>query len=240
MIKPYTNAWKRIAKKSTLFDIVIHAALKAYFMRPSNLVSREEVFKGQISKAFTPISNFNKLMNGAWEFQSLDTTFKWLYFNLYKENKKNFTFFNMKQEDIIEEIFGGNPDNFNYFLDFLKDNLDIKTRNQYTKFNKRYYCYIFVKQGDYEPIYQAVQAAHVAMVIGQNMDENIHAEEVVYQICKVKDTAEADEIDQRLLENGFDVEYFYETDMDDVIAFGIYPVPSYKREKLLQYPLLTF
>lgn len=239
MFKPYTNAWKRIAKESTLFDVVIHAALKAYFMKQSNLVSREEVFRGQISKAFTPITNDNKIMNGAWEFQTLDTTFKWIHSNVTL-GKKNFSFFNMKQDNVIEEIFGGNPDNFKLFLNFLKEMLDIKTRNQYMRFLKKYYCYIFVKQQGYEPITQAVQAAHVAMVIGQNMDKSIDSEEVVYQICKVSDTAEQDEIDMRLIENGFEVEYFYEADCEDVIAFGIHPVPSYKREKLLQYPLLTF
>ena len=41
-------------------------------------------------------------------------------------------------------------------------------------------------------------------------------------------------------DEGFDVEYFYEPDVDRVIAIGTHPVPSHKRGILQNYELLTF
>jgi hypothetical protein len=113
----------------------------------------------------------------------------------------------------------------------------------------RYYCYIFVDQNGVEPIYQAVQAvqaAHVAMVIGQKMDKKFDAHNIYYQICKMPkfDVYESytnlNEFLGKLVSFGFRPEIFYEPDVNRIIAVGIHPVRSDKREFLKQFELLKF
>jgi hypothetical protein len=238
-MKPYTNAWKRVAQKSTLHDNVVHAALKAFFSEPSNKVSKEEIFRGQVSKFFTPVTNNVKIVNGHWEFISLFQVFEYFRVNLRVNIK--FPFLGMKNEDFITEVFDDSQENYHNFIKFFRENISKNmSRSDFDKFRKRYYCYIFVKQEGCEPIYQAVQAAHVAMVIGKNMDKDIIADEVVFQICKVKNTDEMDCVWMDLLLHNYEVEYFYEPDKDNYFAMGILPVPSYKRQFLQNYELLTF
>jgi len=78
------------------------------------------------------------------------------------------------------------------------------------------------------------------MVIGQKMDKKFDASKLYYQICKVPEWQNIESLAGRLLFDGFKVEYFYEPDRDRVIAIGIHPVRSDKREKLRQYQLLSF
>jgi hypothetical protein len=104
----------------------------------------------------------------------------------------------------------------------------------------RYYCYIFVDQNQVEPIYQLVQAAHCAMVIGQKMHKKYDASKIYFQVCKIPFEFSIEELAGTLLFDGFIVERFYEPDVEKTISIGIHPVRSDRREKLRQYELLTF
>ena len=104
----------------------------------------------------------------------------------------------------------------------------------------RFYCYIWVNQRYADPIYQLVQAAHVAMVIGQKMNPKFNAHKIYYQICKVPEGNSIQHLAGKLVMDGYNVERFYEPDIDRAIAIGIHPVRADKRKHLKEYQLLTF
>jgi hypothetical protein len=112
----------------------------------------------------------------------------------------------------------------------------------YKKYKHHNYVYIFVDQIGVEPIYQLVQAAHVAMVVGQKMNKTFDAHKIYFQICAVPKDILPEIFARNLEKQGFTVEAFYEDDVERVIAVATHPIrsPSKKKNILKQYPLLTF
>jgi hypothetical protein len=101
------------------------------------------------------------------------------------------------------------------------------------------YCYIWVDQNNIEPIHQLIQVAHVAMVIGDAMCFTNNPYKTNIIVCELPDYCQDIELFANLLEtDGFEVEHFYESDMDRIIAIGILPVKENQRQKLQHYKLL--
>ena len=231
--KSYTEHWKNLAndKKITATDVLIHSALKAFFARGN--VSRNEVFHSILARAFTPITNSTKLVNDLKHgpYKEVELIFEYISFALKYRYK--FGIFGLSEEATISEIFDGDTVRFDEFKRFVLE-LDPN------RIRQRHYTYIFVDQDMIEPIYQAVQAAHVAMVIGQKMNKRFNSEKIHYQICKKPDVVDFEEFISYLMEKGVKVEKFYEPDVDRTIAIGTHPIPDHKRKFLMDHELLTF
>lgn len=227
IVKPYTKAWKNLNNKINLHDVVLHCALKAWFAKDSNAANRDEIFRSLISRAFTPITNQTKLNNGCVPFSAIRNEFQYYY------SKRKY--FGMDYEVFAAEILGNDEKTKNEFLRFFVDSLkDIYLEEPY-KYQRRNYTYIFVDQEQVDPIYQLVQAAHVAMVIGQRMDKKFDAVNIHYQICKWEDS-----LMENLESSDFKFEVFYEPDVERIIAVGTHPIPAHKRGWLKDSVLLTF
>ena len=246
MTKTYTRAWKKLAQEAiTSTDIVLLAALKAFFAKKTNETNREAIFQSIIRQAFTPVTNQKKIFNGMHEWKGLKhalTQAAWIA-QSSRAMHSIVGFFNLTKEETLNEIFNGSKEDFLEFGKFLMDqkNLASQSDEGFEVFRRRNYTYIFVDQKNVEPIYQAVQAAHVAMVIGQKMDKRFDASQVHYQICALpKDDISVEEMAFYLCAEGFTVEEFYEPDVDRIIAIGTHPVPSHKRGVLKKFDLLTF
>ena len=229
MEKSYIKFWKQIAneKATTREDHVIYCALKAFFAKDTNVLSKKEIFERICAKAFTPCTNKVKLANGWGPFKAIELSLMIIKFTM------NPTIFGFLIDMAINKIFDGDKDTyekFNIFVKSLSSN-DIK---------RRHYTYIFVDQENVEPIYQAVQAAHVAMVIGQKMASSLDSANIHYQICKKPVDLSIEVLYKNLTEDGFTVEKFYEPDVKRTIAIGTHPVPEHNRKWLIGHELLTF
>ena len=226
-VKPYTEAWKNLNNKVNAHDIILHCALKAWFAKDSNETNRDEIFRSLISRAFTPITNKTKLANGYVPFSAIRNIFMFYFYG----NRK---YFGLRKTKFDKEIFES-AEIADDFFTWLSKSAKSTYLEDHHKFQRRNYTYIFVDQENVDPIYQLVQAAHVAMVIGQKMDKKFDANNIHYQICKW----ESGLVD-KLVENDIKFEKFYESDVDRVIAIGTHPIPSHKRGWLKDSILLTF
>ena len=230
-MKHFDQYWKAIPyKEKTALDIFYRIALKAWFSK-SNCSSKEGIFKSLFAAAFTPVTNKNKLNNGVHPFYGALNSCKF---------KMKSGIFRLRYEDTIQNIFNGSVQEYNDFFAFVFERFkEIKATP--TRYEKRYYSYIFVDQDGVEPIYQAVQAAHVAMLVGQRMGKEHDARHVYFQVCKKPASwiYSMDEFETHL--GSFcRTEAFYEPDVDRIIAIATHPISSDKRQKLLQYELLSF
>ena len=146
---------------------------------------------------------------------------------------------NLNREEAIRNIFNRDENLFDKFITFFKslnnsDYINIQARSQ------RNYVYIFVDQENVEPIHQAVQAAHVAMVIGKRMPKSFDPTKIHYQICKKPLGIHIKAFSENLRKMGHSVEEFYEPDINKTVAIGTHPIPDQKRYGLMAFELLSF
>jgi len=235
-MKTYTQAWQKIANKATAVNVVQHIALKAFFAQTSNETNREEIFQSQARRAFTEVTNENKLVNGNHPFQGLKKAL-WIASMSLSDG-----LLGMKDQESVDTIFSGSEEAYKEFKNFLRIlNILSGREDGFDKYKRRNYSYIFVDKRFDDPIYQAVQAAHVAMVIGQKMNKSFDAHKIHFQVCEMPEQYDHIEVVAAHLEAvGFRVEGFYEHDVDRIIAIGTHPVPSHKRKELRASTLLTF
>lgn len=238
MQKSYVKPWKNIADKQTIVDVVQHCFLRAFFAKESNIVTRKEILRGQFAKSFTPTTNQVKLDNGVSKFDGLKQVLVG-----YSYTQQTFLtkipLLQMNSEEALETIFGGDVALQKEFWNFVQVNaLAALKVVDFDEFEKRFYVYIFVEQDNVDPVHQLVQAAHVSMVIGQEMDEKISAHDVYFQVCKIPEKISILDL-YHTLNKDFQVEIFYEPDVDRFIATGTHPVRSDKRKYLVNYELLV-
>jgi len=127
------------------YDITSYAIIKAIRAKSNDKLA---VAKGLLLKAFSPITNKNRLNNGENPFQGLNTA---LGMNKWRTSKS--FGYNMLGETEQTEYIA------------LLDKL-IKEKWEDTT-----YAYIFTRQ-DLSAEQQLVQTAHCTMVLGQNVDRN--------------------------------------------------------------------
>lgn len=240
-MKTFTKFWKNLKNNVTAHDVIVHCALKAFFASESNEYNKDQVFRSLISKSFTPITNKNKINNGATPLQSLKANWKFFTNDIHRE-EKNIGIFGASYNETMNEIFSGSKTQFQEFVTFYNMLYNKIFIQNLIKVEKRYYSYIFVDQKDVEPIHQTVQAGHVAMVIGQKMDKKFDAHNVYFQICKLPQgyVGNLAKFQIDLEEEGFKVETFFEPDMNRTVTIGIHPVMSHKRKWLKRCELLNF
>ena len=201
-MKTYTQAWKKIASSASAVNIAQHIALKAYFARRSNETNREEIFQSQARRAFTEITNVKKLINGTHPFLGLKAALA--------TASLSGGLLEMKYQETVDTIFAGSEESYLEFRLFLQLMYNLSSREGgFDKYKRRNYSYIFVDNRFDEPIYQAVQAAHVAMVIGQKMEKTFDAHNIHFQVCEMpKEYAHIEVLAAHLEAVGFRVEGF--------------------------------
>ena len=149
------TAWKTKAaiKKTNRYDVAAYSIIRALFSRANDKVA---VARGILLENFAPIANDIKLVNGQRAFQALDDALVGLEVGV----KLGTGFFGY---DFL------NDEEKKRFAEILKE-----LRKE--PFVDTTYAYIFVRQ-DISREQQLVQAAHVAMVLGQSTKvkaKNLH------------------------------------------------------------------
>lgn len=101
------------------------------------------------------------------------------------------------------------------------------------------YIYIFVRQ-DLSPEQQAVQAAHVTLVLGNKLKRD-DVSELYFTLIGIPRLIDFKEVAKELKEHGTKYEVFYEPDQGSTLtAIATHPIPKSRRGNLLKYKLLRF
>ena len=141
--------WKQIAatKRFDSCDVFVYNVIRALFSKSN---SKVEVAQGLLYKAFTPVTNKNKLENGWGEFKALELI---LEYGSYPYGKNFKTMMNiLSEEDQVE---------------FIKLVKQLKKE----KWSDPTFAYIFTRQ-DISKEQQLVQTAHCTLLLGQNTKVN--------------------------------------------------------------------
>ncbi len=135
-----TLLWKKLAneKKISNYDVVAYALIKAINAKSDEKL---EVARALLLKSFTPITNDNKLINGAFAFQALTIALG-----------------NACVSTLFEEL---STDEKKLFRSMA---LQLRLEN----WVDTTYAYILVRT-DIPLVHQTVQAAHAAMLMGQRV-----------------------------------------------------------------------
>ena len=102
----------------------------------------------------------------------------------------------------------------------------------------KYYSYFFTRQDLYNE-YQLVQTAHVALELGNRLRpdqiENLH-----FACCGVENLAELKRVQRDLEKLGHEYVVFYEDDIQEETAIGVYPIAEDERGLLKNERRLRF
>lgn len=213
-MKNFIKIWKQLAssKKIRSRDMFAYAILKAMSSKSDN---KHDLAKYFAAKSFLKKKNQLDYFAAKCARDYVKNDLRW------KETILNVP---------VEEIFSSDEEYqlFKDILDTFKFDFD------------RVYSYIFVRQ-DLSPEYQLVQAAHVAMVVGQKMSKSFDSNNTYFTVIGVSDKAEINTVKNVLNENSFTFEEFIEPDIGyEVTAIGTHPIHWMKRKPLKNYKLLTF
>lgn len=158
-MKNTTIAFKKLAndKKLTSYDIVCNAILRAINCKKN--VPTEEIATGILSRAFTEVTNNNKLNNGHWSYRSIRAAL----------NRINNLYWNKSQWATRGKILGLEVDEVFENEEQLEHFKRISTRIDFSKLNKKYVV-IFVAQQMLTPEQQLVQASHAAFKLGNQIE----------------------------------------------------------------------
>lgn len=206
----FQAAWKEKAANKTLtaYDFFLRALYKALDSKSNN---KQEVFLGLLTKYFTPITNANKLANGAtpWsKIESCASSFLW-YFRGKADHADEVT--------LVSSILVRDP-----MKGWMLNSKDVT------------YVYFFTRQ-DISPAQQLVQTAHAASVVGKEAIPNPHEQHFI--VFGVRDLealkAKHNELFNLSKTNGFRLFTFFEPDMNgEMTSFATSPIRgSFARRK---------
>jgi hypothetical protein len=236
-MKNFIPVWKKLAqdKENTAVHAFHYCILKAMAAQSEEKVDIAVYF---LQKAFTAVTNKNKLNNGWPAYRAVAEA----------SEKRHFRKFLMITDDksglsslssVCSELY--------YCLE---------TEEEQTTFNKiafvvvellygelkQYYSYIFVRQ-DIPMEQTLVQACHAAVIIGWDMhvddETKVFPDHLNLVVCGVKDEATLEEI----YLNTWPIKKcrFHEPDMmNQLTAFGTEPISGNKRRVFKKYKLLKF
>jgi hypothetical protein len=179
-----TLLWKKLAneKKIKFYDVAAYALIKAIHAKSNDKL---EVARALLYKSFTPITNDNKLINGAFAFQGLE-------WSLEQAN----------WSELVKELDEAGKTVFESLWQALRKEQWLDTT----------YAYILVRT-DIPPVHQAVQAAHATMLMGQQVPSHLH--DAKYQsFCLLDggDEAALREFGAKIQRMGIKAAYFWEPD----------------------------
>lgn len=101
------------------------------------------------------------------------------------------------------------------------------------------YVYIFVRQ-DLSPEQQAVQSAHVALVLGHKL-KRTDVSELYFTLIGIPQLIDFRDVVKTLQLRGTQYESFYEPDQGNTLtAIATHPIKKSERGALRAFPLLRF
>lgn len=176
--------WKKLAneKKIRYYDVAAYALIRAIYSKSNDKL---EVARALLYKSFTPITNSNKLISGAFAFQGLKWSLNWA-----------------NHSELVKELDEPAKTEFKSLWKALQKEqwLDIT------------YAYILVRT-DIPKVHQAVQAAHAAMLMGQQVPSHLH--DAKYQSFCLLDGGDENalrEFGRKIQKLGIKAAYFWEPD----------------------------
>lgn len=197
--------WKKLAneKKIKYYDVAAYALIKAICSKSNEKL---EVARGLLLKAFTPITNVNKLGNGARPFQGLEWSLNWANYS-----------------DLIKELDEAGKAEFESLWKALR-------KEDWTDTT---YAYILVRT-DIPKVHQLVQAAHATMLMGQQVPSWKHdARHQHFCVLDGGDESELREFGAKIQRLGVKAAYFWEPDAQklwnglprkEVTAIALHPL----------------
>lgn len=218
----YKELWKNLArnKANTKEHTIQYCILRAIFAKSENKL---EIAKHFLHKAFSPITNQNKLANGATPYQALNGGY-WGHKDIEHRTlilgQRADEF--MSEDDILM---------YNYIQRNVLDRPDIKLM--------RHYSYFITRQ-DISPEYQLVQTAHAALELGNKLQPE-QVKNLYFTCCGVDDLFDLEDIERLLKNRQLNYVTFREPDIgNQKTAIGVYPIPEHQRGTLRALPLLRF
>ena len=197
--------WKKLAneKKIKYYDVAAYALIKAIYSKSNEKL---EVARGLLLKAFTPITNANKLNNGARPFQSLEWSLNLLNYS-----------------ELIRELDAADLPEFESLWKALR-------KEDWTDTT---YAYILVRT-DIPKVHQLVQAAHATMLMGQQVPAWKHdARNQHFCVLDGGNESELREFGAKIQRLGIKAAYFWESDAQklwnglprkEVTAIALHPL----------------
>jgi len=201
-----TAAWKQLANKKSIQNYDVAAyCIIKAIFAKSN--EKLEVAKALLLKSFSPIAKESKLNNGHTEWQALASAMVWIFrSSLYSELTEDEK---VQFDDLTKKL--------------LKEEWQDKT-----------YAYILVRK-DLPPIQQVVQAAHVAMVLGQQVPKH-KADARKQHFCVLALEDNEDLLKEMAKATRLKIPFarFFESDINQYTAMAYYPMrKSYAQRKRL-------
>jgi hypothetical protein len=219
--------WAKLAseKNITVYNVVERALIKAIRAKNTNKVGTEEIALALLQKAFTPITNQNKLANGRWEFDTLREAL-W-----YVGNSCKYTLLGHPGVEVLEE-------NELKAFQSLASSLLKMTRQEFIEALTKEYVFTFVRQ-DLSNEQQMVQAGHSLFKLGCSLPRH-KGDKTYFVIVGVPNLNALKEAADHIGKH-VEFENFIEPDIgDEMTAISTYPIPAAKKHVFSQYEKLIF
>jgi len=220
--------WKALAKEKqlTASDFIIRCVLKSIMAKASD---KKAVVLGLFQKAFTPITNSNKVANNIYRYPFM-----------YQYGIQYATRFNEKDliaQDALpvkllqcleteQEIML-----YKNLLDYLFQDSDGHTGEKYS--------FIFIRQ-DLSKEQQVVQAAHVTLLLGTSPIKE-DPTKLNFVVCGVKDKTELEQVEAFINEHEVTTVKFIEPDLNnEPTAIASYPMGINQKRFMRRFKTLKY
>jgi len=220
-INEINTIWKSRHKAgiNTARDTIHYCVLRAVMAKGEDKLA---IAKHLIYKAFKPITNVNKLSNGAIPFQVFNTYPNNLPIKMGRPEILGHHFTEVLNEDEMKT--------FSEILNYLCDGGHKLTRH---------YSYFFTRQ-DIFAEYQLVQTAHAALELGNQLTPEL-VKGLYFTVCGVPTLDDLDQVERVLDSMGLKYVTFREPDIgNEKTSIAVHPVPEHKKGLLKNYGLLKF
>ena len=227
-MKNFTEHYKTKArnKQNTAADIVTLCAYKA--IKSKSNASKIEIFSALIDRAFTPITNPNKLANGRKPY---DTLMSLLAGNrlYYGDGRSSQTLVTTIKEHVIES-----DEELTQFKDLFKELLGLLRQND--ALLKKHYSYIFI-DSSLSASQRIVQASHASIELGHDLAKNNQSvSELNLVACPL---LSHEELLEQLSNKGIKNIVFREPDLDNQItAIATWPIEHNQKGWLRKFALI--
>lgn len=229
-MKDFKKIWKDLANKKevTAIDTILYCLFKAYTAKSN--ADKVVILSRLLAKAFTPITNKNRLEKGCTPWSTLLYRVFWTIQRVKGDPKY---LVNCKGMLSVFENTGEREGLAYLLIAAYKEINNSKSE----RFDPPY-TYIFVRQ-DISNEQQLVQSSHIALELGAKMDHDFRG--LHFTVIGVGDLKELEDTKENLEKLGISFEYFIEPDIgDQMTAIATYPIHAQKRRLLSKYRLLTF
>jgi len=221
-MKDFTSVWKFLSsnKNATNSETFQYCLLRAMAAKHED---KHEIALYFIQRAYTPVTNKNKLNNGMHKYLG-----------------------------VIQASWGATKRSSSPLLACLEspeeEKLFEELRNSIVKelcdSASKFYTFIFVRS-DLEPEYQLVQSNHVALALGYSLALKQISNDVVQNlylaVCHIKDETGLKIVALDIRNHGYQVVEFREPDIgNQITAIASFPIAGHKKSFLKCHKALKF